>query len=264
MARPKKSGLDYFPFDVDFFSDKKIKRLRASLGNDGVLVYIYMLCEIYRSGYYTEYDDDLILDISDELNITVNAITQILNYLFSRSLLVLIESKLAVPVKVVTAVSVQRRFQAAKRGAKRDVDVAAEFWVLKENETESFIKVRSVDSFSRNNSGFSEKNADKSRKKYTKESKVKESKEKESKEEETAAPSHAPSAHDTLVYDYGIENVERYTERVRSWYAEKGKSLPDPDATVRKWLEQDGVPKIDHSIDKYKFVINRFGKEKAR
>ena len=26
MARPIKKGLDYFPFDVDFFSDRKIKR----------------------------------------------------------------------------------------------------------------------------------------------------------------------------------------------------------------------------------------------
>ena len=71
MARPQKTGLDYFPFDVDFFSDKKIRRLRAKYGNDGVTAYIYILCLIYRDkGYYAEYDDDLILDISDELNIS--------------------------------------------------------------------------------------------------------------------------------------------------------------------------------------------------
>ena len=28
--------------------------------------------------------------------------------------------------------------------------------------------------------------------------------------------------------------------------------------TVRKWLEQDKVRKIDHSMDKYKCLINRF------
>jgi hypothetical protein len=261
MARPKKTGLDYFPFDVDFFSDKKIKRLRTSHGNDGVAVYIYLLCEIYRSGYYVEYDDDLTLDISDELNVTINAITQILNYLFSRSLLVMIESKLTVPVKVITAASVQRRYQAAKKGAKRDVDVAAEFWVLKENETESFIKVRPVDSNSRKNIDNSEKNAFNSEKKCTKESKVKKSKVKESKVEEMASPdgsAPSPSALDKLVYDYGQEAVDKYVLRVRSWYAEKGKSISDLEGTVRKWLEQDGVKPIDHSMDKYNVVINKF------
>ena len=261
MARPKKTGLDYFPFDVDFFSDKKIKRLRATYGNDGVAVYLYLLCEIYRNGYYVESDDDLIVDIADELNITVNAITQILNYLFSRSLLRVIESKLAVPVKVITAESVQRRYQAAKKGAKRDIEVAAEFWVLKKDETESFIKVRPVNGFSENNASNSEKNFDKSEKKCIKESKVKESKEKESKEEETASPSHTLTAYDELVSDYGESRTEEYIRKVKDWYAQKNKAVFDLYGTVRKWLEQDGVPKRDkNAFDPadYDWVINNF------
>lgn len=43
MARPMKNGLTYFPFDVDFFTDKKIKRLRAKYGADGIAVYMYLL-----------------------------------------------------------------------------------------------------------------------------------------------------------------------------------------------------------------------------
>lgn len=262
MARPKKAGLDYFPFDVDFFSDKKIKRLRASYGSDGVAVYIYMLCEIYRSGYYVEYDDDLILDISDELNITTNAITQILNHLFSRSLLVVIESKLAVPVKIITAASVQRRFQAAKKGGKREVDVAAEFWVLKNEETESFIKVRPVSGYSQKNDNYSENNSYNSEKKCTKESKVKESKVKERKVEETAspdgsAPTPSPSL-DQLIYDYGQETVDKYVNRVNNWYAEKGRKVSDVYGKVKEWLEKDNVPTIDHSIDAYMGLMNKF------
>ena len=58
MARPKKSGLSYFPLDVDFFEDPKIKILRARYGRDGIVFYIYLLCEIYRQGYYIQVDDD--------------------------------------------------------------------------------------------------------------------------------------------------------------------------------------------------------------
>lgn len=63
---------------------------------------------------------------------------------------------------------------------------------------------------------------------------------------------------ESLIYDYGEENVEKYVQRVESWYAEKGKPLNDVEAVARKWMEQDNVAVIDHSMDKYKCLINRF------
>lgn len=159
MARPMKKGLDYFPFNVDFLSDKKIKRLRAKHGTDGIMVYIYILCEIYRNGYYIDYDEDLILDVSDELNISKNSTMQIMNYLLSRSLF---DETLAKSVKVLTAASVQRRYQEAKKGAKRDIDVDERLWVLKKEETKGFIKVHPFEGFSDIKISFSEKNTDKS------------------------------------------------------------------------------------------------------
>ncbi len=178
MARPRKENLDYFPFDVDFFRDKRIKRLRARFGADGIAVYQYILCEIYNNGYYIEYDEDLVLDIADYFNCSEAKTTQIVSCLFNRSLL---ECILVDQVKVITAKSVQRRYQEAKKGAKRDITVDKGIWLLSKEETYSFIKVRSDESSSRNNEGFSEKNNSKSGKNDTKESKVKESKVKESK-----------------------------------------------------------------------------------
>lgn len=179
MARPRKENLDYFPFDVDFFTDTKIKILKAKYGADGIAVYLYILCEIYHDkGYYVECDEDFILVMSDYFNFSENKTMQILNYLFSRSLL---ESILVESVKVITAKSVQRRYQEAKKSAKRDIFVDERIWLLKKEDTEPFIKVHPFDSFSEKNEGYSEKNYNKSEKNCTKESKVKESKVKESK-----------------------------------------------------------------------------------
>ena len=162
MPRPRKENLDYFPFDVDFFSDKKIKRVRAKFGTNGIVVYLYLLCEIYHNGYCIEYDDDLILDISDEFNLSENATMQIMNYLFSRSLL---RSIPAGSVKIITAESVQRRYQEAKKvsikkmnGAfSRDIIVDERIWLLQSEETESFIKVRPAGGFSGENERYSGK-----------------------------------------------------------------------------------------------------------
>jgi len=259
MARPMKNGLDYFPFDVGFFTDRKIKRLRAAYGADGVSVYLYLLCDIYRSGFYTVYDEDLLLDISGELGITTNLAAQIINYLFSRSLLTMIESKLAEPVKIITAGSIQRRYQAAKKGAKRDIEVNGEFWVLSDDETESFIKLRPEKGVSADNTGLSRNNSDKAGNNCIKESKEKESKAEEIKEKHSV-PAAAPCSEelDKLVYDYGEEAVQRCITKVRCWYAGKGREPDDLYGTVRKWLEKDDTALIDHSVDKYMILMNKF------
>ena len=60
MARQKRDGLLYFPFDTDFFyADTKIRALQARYGSDGLMFYIFLLTEIYReNGYYIVWNAD--------------------------------------------------------------------------------------------------------------------------------------------------------------------------------------------------------------
>lgn len=156
MARPIKKGLDYFPFDVDFFSDIKIRSLKGKYGTDGVLLYIYLLTEIYKNGYYLQVDDDSIYVISDTLNMTDDKIGQIINFLLGRSLF---DYTLFKSDKVLTSRSIQLRFQEAvkSRASKTPIEVDR-FWILKENETQSFIKSTHFVVFSGNNQSFSKNN----------------------------------------------------------------------------------------------------------
>ena len=256
MARPMKNGLTYFPFDVDFFTDKKIKRLRAKYGADGIAVYMYLLCEIYRSGYYIEYDEDLILDISDELNLSEGSTTQIMNYLLSRSLF---DETLAKSVKVLTAASIQRRYQEAKKGSKRDIVVERDYWLLQKNETNSFIKLYPLEDNSENNSDNSEKNIFKPEN-YS-QSKVKESKVKESKVKCVEGDALTYGTHnnihltaeqyDELCRDYGKAVIDDYIERCGDYVANSGKKpYSNHYRTLLNWLTKDGVQKQEqHSYD---------------
>ncbi len=183
MPRPKKENLDYFPLDSDFFTDSKIKILKAKFGADGIAVYLYILCEIYRDkGYYVECDEDFVLVMSDYFRFSENKTMQILEYLFSRSLLV--KSKLSESVTVITAKSVQRRYQAAKKASikkekgifAREVIVDERIWLLKKEETEPPIKVQLFEGLPEKNENLPEENNNKSMEKSLKESKVKERK----------------------------------------------------------------------------------------
>lgn len=108
---------------------------------------------------------------------------QVMKYLVSRSLLTM--STLANSVTIITSPGIQRRYQEAKKGSKRQIEVDSEIWLLSEEETASCIKVTKNPDNSEKNPSFSEKNESNSEKNHTKESKVKEIKGKESKGKES-------------------------------------------------------------------------------
>ena len=174
MPRPQKRGLDYFPLDTNFFSDNKIRILKARYGVNGIMVYIYLLCEIYKNGYYLTWDSDQKYIMADELNLTDGFIEQVLAFLLERSLL---ESKLFLSDTVLTSPGIQRRFQLAVKERAKKTPVKVEgFWLLDEETTEPFIQVQLQAGNSVKNEDISRKNVDSSQEKSLKESKVKESK----------------------------------------------------------------------------------------
>ena len=57
MARPVKTGLDYFPLHIDFFDDIRIGALAVQYGAKGQLAAIILLVHLYKTGYYLLWDD---------------------------------------------------------------------------------------------------------------------------------------------------------------------------------------------------------------
>ncbi len=70
MARPKKKGLDYFPVDTDIFQDVKIRRLIRRHKQAGFLLYMQLLCDIYRHSFYIQLADDYCFDLAEQWNLT--------------------------------------------------------------------------------------------------------------------------------------------------------------------------------------------------
>lgn len=166
MARKKQEGNRFFRMDADFFSDRKIKILKARYGADGIVLYLYLLCEIYKTGYYLQVDDDFEYIISDDLNVDGNKVKQVLNFLLERSLF---DDTLFQSDKVLTSAGIQRRYQAMVKARATKTPITAErFWLLSEEETETFIKVNPSLNSSEKKSGFSEKKEDNSEKNNTK------------------------------------------------------------------------------------------------
>lgn len=143
---------------MDFFSDQKIAILKARFGTNGVVLYIYLLCEIYKNGYYIKWDEDYKFIVLDELNLKETNFDQILKFLLSRSLP---KSILIKPDTFITSAAVQRRYQEAVKSRKLPVVVNEKLWVLKSDETLGCIKFTYEKGKSEINTSKSEINCDK-------------------------------------------------------------------------------------------------------
>jgi hypothetical protein len=128
MARPEKSGLDYFPLDVGFLRNKKVKLLKTEFGANSVIFVLYVLSRVYEEeGYYLRWDKDECLMAAEEIGcgITPSYIGEVLQRCLSRSLF---DQRVFQMFGVLTSAGIQRRYLKGKE--KRDEIVMIEEYFL--------------------------------------------------------------------------------------------------------------------------------------
>lgn len=80
MARPTKQGLDYFPLDVGFLQNVKVRRIMRACGIQSIPVLISLLANTYREeGYFLRWDNDMPFLIADELGVSEGAVTAVVD-----------------------------------------------------------------------------------------------------------------------------------------------------------------------------------------
>lgn len=245
MARPTKKGLDYFPLDVDFLSDLKVRRIIKACGKEAVHILVALLANIYRDeGYYVLWDDDLAFLVADEVGTKEDTVEELV--------------KKAVQVKffdkdifdkysVLTSKGIQNRYILATKERKK---VELEFKYLLTNEVN-----RSNISINGRNNSVNQGN--------NQQSKVKESKEKEIKEDATAGESASLETFQklwlfpnvvqvedllNLVDIYGDELVEAAIKLAGSKDVPKNRAISFLTASLQEWADAN-VKTIDQARD---------------
>lgn len=131
MARPKKTGLDYFPFDVDFFEDEKIVCIAGEFGLKGEITAVKLLCAVYRNGYFIEWSDMLKMKMLRSLpGISLELLEQIVARLVKWGFF---DKALFDSVRVLTSKGIQRRFLNSTR--KRLGMDEYPYWLIPAPET---------------------------------------------------------------------------------------------------------------------------------
>lgn len=109
MARRPKKGLDYFPLDVDIFNDTKLLLLRSEFGTRGEVIYLRLLCRIYKEGYYTHWskDDATLLSVTLGDGISPATINEVLQGCLRRSLF---DKRVYEAFGILTGKGIQERY----------------------------------------------------------------------------------------------------------------------------------------------------------
>lgn len=121
MARPKKSGLDYFPFDVHFFEDELMTAISDEFGIVGEWVAVRLLCSLYRKNYYLEWSELLQIKLLKvDASLTRERLTAIVGRLVEWGLF---DEEMFSKYFILTSRDIQERYFSAVRWRKVDTSL---------------------------------------------------------------------------------------------------------------------------------------------
>lgn len=129
MARPKKIGLDYFPFDVDLFDDPKVLPVSVEFGAIGESILTRLLCAIYREGYCAQWTDGLKFKIANQAKVNEDVVTNVVIKLVKYHFF---NEEMFTQHKILTSSGVQKRWKEATRKRVKLSDKI--YWLLDKNE----------------------------------------------------------------------------------------------------------------------------------
>ena len=126
MGRYQKNNFDFFPFDVAFFQNKKIKALKRHYGGIGILAYIYTLCYAYGNegccihlSSLEEFSYDIAESIANnDIAKVARRIAESITYMAEIGLI----DKTSLGMGLITGIGIQRQYIQMSVKSRRKLD----------------------------------------------------------------------------------------------------------------------------------------------
>lgn len=252
MARPTKQGLDYFPLDVGFLQNVKVRRIMRACGIQSIPVLISLLANTYRDeGYFLRWDNDMPFLIADELGVSEGAVTAVVD---KATQVDFFNANMYKKYGVLTSDGIQKRFfEAAAR--RTSVRYDARFLLINVSDYKNLVNVYKNSINDNSNE----------------QSKVKESKEKKSSSRVDDGIKDVVNAYrkniypmpgemdlekiKDMVHDFGSDIVVKAIARA---VARNKRSLAYVHGILKRWqadgYDEEGTKKHDPLVEQYKTI----------
>ena len=136
MARPLKQGLDYYPMDVGFLRDIKVRRIIKSCGASSIAVLIWLLNSCYQDeGYYLRWTKDLPFIVAEDTDVTEGHVQEVVK----RALQVgFFDESMKDNHEILTSAGIQKRFLAVT-SRRKSVFLRRDFALISINDDNNSI-----------------------------------------------------------------------------------------------------------------------------
>lgn len=185
MARPIAQGIDYFPLDVGFLRDIKVRKIIRACGISATPILIDLLSTIFRDeGYYMRWGEDEPFLIADEVGVSEGVVIETVKKAVQVDFF---NANMFETYGILTSCGIQKRFfKAVER--RKEICYDARFLLISVNDYKNLVNVcnNSINVYVNEQS-------------KVKKSKVKKSKKKESIEKEN---NNALANASTLIVDF--------------------------------------------------------------
>jgi hypothetical protein len=124
MSRPLKTGLDYFPMDVEM--DDKVELIEAKHGITGFGILVKLYQKIYKEGYFINVTEETLLLLSKRISVDINKVNEVINDCIKYDIF---NEKLYKSFKILTSAGIQKRYlQAVDR--RKDIELIEKFIIV--------------------------------------------------------------------------------------------------------------------------------------
>ena len=132
MARPLSRGIEYYPLDVDFMNDIKIRKIMKSCGPNSIAIIILLLGNIYKDeGYFMKWDEDVCFLVADAVGAKEVYIKEVLKKCLQVDLF---SNELFEKFKIITSKGIQKRFFEITKRRRRE-NLINEYLLVNVTET---------------------------------------------------------------------------------------------------------------------------------
>lgn len=253
MARPEKSGIDYYPRDIGLCRDRKFRRLRLKYGYVAVAVYESLLDMIYADkGYYLPYGPEEQADVIWEIMTDLQGVgqpsdTTVLRIIDDLAACGLLDQHMLDTRQILTSRRIQETYYKATI-ERKNVTVDPSVWMLSVDEMKALSTRGSIVRFFENqpinpvNQPTNEVNQPISTQRKGKEKKEKESKENRPGEAQSgASPARQDQIPEKIFIEFPLNDGSLWpvTESMMKYYAQLYQAVDVP-AEIRKmrgWLD---------------------------
>ncbi len=245
MARPFKSGLDYFPLDVH--DDDKMKFIRIKFKITGIAIVFELYRKIYSQGFFANWTNDEALIFADSIKAEFNVVQNVVDECVNRGIFNL---EKFTKYKILTSKGIQDRFAEAtwrRKNCKYNFNFFVNDSKL-DTSRGDYVDTNGVNVY--NNPSSSVLNADKSTQSKVKESKV--NKSKEIKNKQLVNPLDLPKPKNEAFLASCKKGFE-------SWWELYDKKTHKKDALI-KWLKLS-VPEMKKAMTVVEAYTNANPKE---